>query len=187
MTQLWQQYKGYLSVLLLLILARFIWQPLWQSKQESWQQLQFSETARFKTQSLLTQADSMEQARQDMREILISAEKKLEKASDMTVFKLQTQQQLEQVFAQHSLQITLSSWREGLAEDSIQTLVLDLRFNGKLKQYLELLAQLQESSLYPSLVITEQQLTMRGQSPDSMGNITGSISLRLAVILPEVR
>lgn len=182
MIQLWRQYKGYLSVLLLLCLARFLWQPLWQAKQESWQQLQFSETARYKTQALLTQADAMEQARHNMQELLTSAEQKLGNASDMTVFKLQTQQQLEKVFAQYGLQITLSSWREGIAEGGIQTLVLDLRFNGKLKQYLELLAQLQEKSLFPSMVIIEQQLTMRAQAPDSMGFTDGSISLRLAVI-----
>jgi hypothetical protein len=184
--QIWQQYKGYISVLLVLILARFLWQPLWQAKQESWQQLHYSETAQRKAQALLTLADDMQLTQQKVQTLLISAEKKLGNASDMTNFKLQTQQQLEQLFAQQNLQITLSSWREGIAEGGIQTLVLDLRFSGKLKHYLNLLQQLQQSALIPSMVIIEQQLSVRGQTPTSMGTTDGSISLRLAVVQQEV-
>lgn len=186
MKQTWQQYKGYISVLLLLVLARFVWQPLWQAKQDSWQQLQFSETARQKAQALLALEDEMQQAQMDMQALLLATEQKLAAVADLTRYKLQTQQQLEQLFNQYDLQITLSSWRDGISENGIQALVLDLRFNGKVKNYLRLLQQLQQSAVMPSLVITEQQLTVRGQAADSMGSADGSISFRLAVIQQEV-
>lgn len=183
--QIWQQYKGYISVLLLLILARFAWQPMWLSKQENWLQLQYSETAQHKATAVLALEQDMQQVQQDMLQLLTSAEEKLGNGNDLTKFKLQSQQQLEQLFIQHNMQITLSSWREGLADGGVQTLVLDLRFNGKLKHFLNLLTQLQQSAIIPSMVIVEQQLTIRGQTAVDMGNVDGSISIRLAVSRPE--
>lgn len=185
MTLFWQQYKGYLTLLLLLLLARFVWQPLWQSKQENWQQLEYAEHARLKVQALLLLTDDMQQVQQQMQQILQDTEQKLGVASDLTSFKLHIQQQLEQLFQQNELQITLSNWRDGIAEGGIQTLVLDLRFSGKVKNYLVLLQQLQDSVVIPSMVITEQQLNNQGQAADSMGNTNGVISLRLAVTLQE--
>ncbi|KKO46969.1 hypothetical protein WG68_03280 [Arsukibacterium ikkense] len=185
MSQVWQQYKGYIIVLLILLLARFVWQPLWQSRQDNWQQLQYSENARHKAQALLTLGDDMQQAQQQIQTLLATAESKLGTANDLTRYKLQIQQQLEQLFATHQLQITLSSWRDGIADSGIQTLVLDLRFSGKAKNYLKLLHQLQHSAIIPSMVIIEQQLTMRAQTPDSMGTADGNMSLRLAVTSQE--
>lgn len=183
--QVWQQYKGYISVLLLLVLARFIWQPLWHSKQENWLQLQYSETARHKVTALLALADDMQHVQQQIQQLLASAEQKLGNGNNLTEFKLQNQQQLEQLFLQHNVQITLSSWRDGLVTDDVQTLVLDLRFSGKLKHYLNLLTQLQQSAIIPSMVIIEQQLTIRGQTADDMGDASGSISVRLAITRQE--
>ena len=187
MTQLWQQYKSYIIVLLILVLARFVWQPLWQSKQDNWQQLQFSENARYKAQALLTLGDDLQQVQQQMQLLLADAESKLGVASDITGYKLQIQQQLERLFAAHQLQITLSSWRDGIADGDIQTLVLDLRFSGKVKDYLKLLQQLQQNAIIPSMVIIEQQLTTRSQTADSMGTTDGSISLRMAVASQEAK
>ncbi|MEH8021205.1 hypothetical protein [Rheinheimera metallidurans] len=183
--QIWQQYKGYISVLLLLLLARFVWQPMWLSKQEHWLQLQYSENAQHKARALLALEQDMQQVQQDMQQLLALAEAKLGNGEDLTQFKLHSQQQLEQLFLQHNMQITLSSWREGLAEGGVQTLVLDLRFNGKLKHFLTLLNQLQQSAIIPSMVIIEQQLTIRGQTEVDMGNVDGSISIRLAVARQE--
>lgn len=185
--QLWQQYKGYISVLLLLVLARFVWQPLWQAKQETWQQLQFTEAAQSKAQALLILADDMQHYEHNMQSLLTLTEAKLGNVSSITSFKLQTQQQLEKLFAQHNLQITLSSWREGIEEGDIQTLLLDLRFSGKVKHYLNLLQQLQQSTLNPSMVIIEQQLNITGQTTLSMGTTDGNISIRLAVARQEAQ
>lgn len=185
MTQLWQQYKGYITVLFILLLARFIWQPLWQSRQDNWQQLQYSENARYKAQALLAHAEQMQQAQQQMQLLLADTQSKLGVANDLTRYKLQIQQQLERLFAGHQLQITLSSWRDGIAEGDIQTLVLDLRFSGKAKDYLKLLHQLQDSAIIPSMVIIEQQLTLRSQTASSMGTTDGSMALRLAVASEE--
>lgn len=179
--QVWQQYKSYIIVLAILVLARFIWQPMWLNKQENWLQLQYSETAQHKTTALLSLTDEMQQAEQQMQQLLTLAEQKLGDGSNLTQFKLQHQLQLEQLFLQHNLQITLSAWRDGLAEAGVQTLVLDLRFSGKLKHYLNLLMQLQQTAIIPSMVIIEQQLTIRGQTADDMGNVNGNVSIRLAV------
>jgi hypothetical protein len=183
--QIWQQYKGYISVLMLLVLARFVWQPLWHDKQESWLQLQYSETARHKATALLALAGEMQHTEQLMQQLLTATEQKLGDGSNLTEFKLQHQQQLEQLFLQHNIQITMSSWRDGLVTGDVQALVLDLRFSGKLKHYLNLLKQLQQSAIIPSMVIIEQQLTIRGQTADDMGDASGSISVRLAITRQE--
>lgn len=182
MTAIWQQYKVYLSVLLLLAIARFVWQPLWQTKQDNWQQLQFSETARQKTQGLLTLEAEMQQTQQQMQTLLQATEKRLGRAADLTRYKLQTQQQLEQLFSQYRIQISQSSWRDGLTEDGVQTILLELRFSGKVKDYLLLLQHLQQDESLPSMVIIEQQLSNRGQSEQSMGDTLGRISFRFAAL-----
>lgn len=182
MIEIWQQYKGYLTVLLLLMIVRFVWQPLWQAKQDNWQQLQFSETARKKAQALLTLETEMQQAQQQIQMLLQAAENNLGKAADLTRYKLQTQQQLEQLFSQHKLQITQSSWRDGLTDEGVQTILLELRFNGQVKDYLRLLQQLQQDGSLPSMVITEQHLSNLGQTGQSMGNTQGRVSLRFAAL-----
>lgn len=186
MKRIWQQYKGYLSILLLLVLARFVWQPLWQTKQDSWQQLQYSETAKHKAEKLLGLQAEMQSAEQEMLAILSDAEQKLGRADDITQFKLQTQQRLESVFRQHNLSISLSSWREGVIDNGVQVLVLDLRFSGRVKDYLYLLQQLQQDNELPSMVITEQQLSNNAQSVNSMGETQGRISLRFAAAVQVV-
>lgn len=182
MTQVWQKYKNYFSILILLLVVKYIWFPLWQGKQEKWIKLHFTEASIAKAESLLVFQDEMELVAQQVSALLADAENKLGKTSDITRYKVQTQQQLEQFFLDNNLQIDLSSWRDGVETQGVQTLVLDLRFSGQLKNFLNLLYQLQNTTDMPAIGIHEQQLTMRSQTATSMGQVDGSISFKLAVV-----
>ncbi|WP_337841048.1 hypothetical protein [Rheinheimera sp.] len=180
-----QPYKAYLPWLVVLLVARFVWQPLWETRQENWQQLAFNQNTLAKTQALLTLSAEMSEAQQHMGMLVKAAELKLTPAENLTRVKLDTQQQLEQMFNQHNLQISLSAWRDGVMQQDVQTLVLDLSFSGKLQDYLKLQQQMQQQVSLPSLLLLNQRLNIRGQNAQQLGDVTGDVSLRVAIRLKD--
>jgi len=183
MMQALQPYKGYLPWLALLLLARFIWQPLWTEKSENWQQIQVSQNTLEKTKALLDASEQMKSAQQQISAMVEGAQNKLIPAENLTRVKIDTQQQIEQLFTQHNLTISLSSWRDGIVKTNVQTLVLDLSFSGQLVDYLNLQSDLQAQSPFASMVFVEQRLTIRNQNETQLGEISGDVSIRVAIQL----
>lgn len=176
-----QQYKHYLQLLLLLLLIKFAWSPLWQAKTDNWQRLEQSERNLAKTRALLQLDSEMAQQQVNMRELLKQAEGQVAQSNDIVSYKLALQTRLEQVFKQHELQITTSDWRDGVPEDDIRVLLLDLRFTGKVKDYLQLLSTLQQDDSFRMMALQADQLSIKSQTPTSMGQVNGRITFQLAV------
>lgn len=177
------KYKHYLLVIGLLVLAKFVWVPLWETKEQNWQQQASNQQNLNKTLALLALKQEMAEKQQLMADSLAIAESKFANTNDVTSYKLQAQSELESLFQQNQLTISSSSWRDGLTNGDIQTLLLDIRFTGNLKAYLQLLQQLKVSAELANVSLESNQLTIRGQTQDKLGAVNGQISLKLAVKL----
>lgn len=178
-----EQYKHYLILLLLLVLAKFVWVPLWDSKAEYWQTQQQAERNLVKTQALLLIGGQMSEQQQQMQALVEKLENAMTQTKDITSFKLNIQSQLEKLVKTHQLEISSSDWREGLLKDDIQTLLLDLRLVGKTKHYIEFFAAMQKIPDLRQLVVVSQSFSVRGQNDTSMGSINGQVSVSVSVKL----
>ena len=175
------KYKSYLVLIAALVLAKFVWVPMWDTKQDNWRQQKTIQANLSKTQGLLALRKEM-QTRQDvMSSRLANTESQFAQTSNITSYKLTAQSALEKLFKSHDMKLTNSSWRDGLIDDDIQTLLLDIRFTGALKSYLHLLQDLQQKHDFSNISLNANQLSIRGQSESELGNVTGRVSLKLAV------
>ncbi|NRD74686.1 hypothetical protein HQQ94_15945 [Shewanella sp. VB17] len=177
------KYKRYLILVGVLMLMKFVWVPLWQTKQDNWQQQQKNQVNLNKTHGLLALADEMQQKQEIMSTRLQQAESHFAQTQNITRYKLDTQSGLESLFKRHEIELSNSSWREGLISDDIQSLLLDIRFSGSLKQYLHLLHELKQNQDFANVSLDSNQLNIRGQTPAKLGTVNGRVSLKLAVKL----
>ncbi|WP_394146921.1 hypothetical protein [Shewanella atlantica] len=177
------KYKRYLILVAVLVLIKFAWVPLWETKQENWQQQQKNQSNLNKTRALLALKDEMQARQETMLKRLQQAELGFAQATNVTSYKLASQSNLERLFKRHDIELSNSSWRDGLKNDDIQTLLLDIRFAGSLKQYLKLLKELQHNAEFANVSLDSNQLSIRGQTEDKLGRVNGRVTLKLAVKL----
>lgn len=175
------KYRHYFLVIGLLILIKYIWLPLWDSKQENWQNQQSLQSNLNKTLALLAIKQDMSQAHVLMSERLAEAESSLESTNNLISYKLSTQSNLEKLFKRFDIAISNSTWRDGLINEDIQSLFLDIRYSGSLIQYLNFLDALQQGEHYSNITIDTNQISISGQSPQQLGTVNGAMSLSLAV------
>lgn len=180
------KYKRYLILVAVLVLIKFVWVPLWVTKQENWQQQQKTQSNLNKTRALLALKDEMKARHETMSTRLQQAESGFAQTASITGYKLTAQSKLERLFKHHDIELSNSSWRDGLINDDIQALLLDIRFSGSLKQYLHLLRELQQNVEFANVSLDSNQLSIRGQTAQKLGRVNGRVSLKLAVkLLPE--
>ncbi|MGI2113424.1 hypothetical protein ACRN9G_07460 [Shewanella frigidimarina] len=175
------KYKRYLFLIGLLILIKYIWQPLWDSKQENWQNQQYLQSNLNKTRALLAIKQDMSQKYSLMSQRLAEAESGLASTDNLISYKLTTQSDLEKLFKQFDISISNSTWRDGLIDEGVQSLFLDIRYSGSLLQYLNFLNNLQQDESYSNITIATNQISISGQSAERLGTINGAMSLSLAV------
>ncbi|GIU49868.1 hypothetical protein TUM4438_34400 [Shewanella sairae] len=177
------KYKHYLIMIGILVLAKFVWVPLWDTKEQNWQQQASTQQNLNKTLALLSLKDEMAKKQRQMANSLQLTESKFADTTDVTSYKLTAQSELESLFKHNQLVISSSNWRDGIANDDIQTLLLDIRFTGELKAYLQFLQQLKAKPELSNVSLESNQLTIRGQTKHKLGSVNGQISLKLAVKL----
>ncbi|GIU46053.1 hypothetical protein [Shewanella algidipiscicola] len=177
------KYKRYLILVAVLVLMKFVWVPLWETKQDNWQQQQQAQSNLNKTRALLALKDEMLVRKTTMSVRLEQAESGFAQTASITSYKLTAQSKLESLFKRHNIELSNSSWRDGLKTNDIQTLLLDIRFTGSLKQYLSLLQELQQNGDFANVSLDSNQLSIRGQTSDKLGSVNGQVSLKLAVKL----
>lgn len=177
------KYKRYLILVGVLVLIKFVWVPLWETKQDNWQQQQKTQSNLNKTRALLALKDEMQVKHEIMVTRLQQAETRFAQTANLTSYKLTAQSGLESLFERYDIELSNSSWRDGLKNDDIQTLLLDIRFSGTLKQYLHLLQELQHNVEFLNVSLDSNQLSIRGQTSDKLGSVNGRVSLKLAVKL----
>jgi len=177
------KYKRYLILVGVLVLIKFVWVPLWETKQENWQQQQKTRSNLNKTKALLALKDEMHERQQIMSYRLQEAESHFAQTDNVTSYKLTAQSKLESLFKRHDIELSNSSWRDGLKNDDIQTLLLDIRFEGQVKQYLHLLQELQQNDEFTNVSPESNQMSIRKQTAQKLGSVNGRVSLKLAVKL----
>ncbi|UCX03978.1 hypothetical protein ACRWQL_15595 [Shewanella sp. HL-SH4] len=180
------KYKHYLLLIGLLILIKYIWLPLWDSKQDNWQNQQYLQSNLNKTRALLAIKQDMSHAHMVMSQRLAEAESGLASTDNLISYKLTTQSNLEKLFKRFDIVISNSTWRDGLIDEGVQSLFLDIRYSGSLIQYLSFLDDLQQGEQYSNITIDTNQINVSGQSADNLGSINGAMSLSLAVKITSV-
>jgi len=180
------KYKHHFLLIGLLILIKYIWLPLWDSKQENWQNQQYLQSNLNKTLALLAIKQDMSQAHVLMSQRLAEAEADLASTDNLISYKLTTQSNLEKLFKRFDIVISNSTWRDGLINEGVQSLFLDIRYSGPLIQYLNFLDVLQQDEHYSNITIDTNQISINGQSSKTLGTVNGAMSLSLAVkVNPE--
>jgi hypothetical protein len=179
------KYQKHLLLLGLLMVAKFIWVPLWESKQEHWQLLSQGQHNLAKMKALITISQPMSQRQDEINQQLQQSELLMPSTTDLTTYKLTAQAAIENLFSRYQLSLDRTAWRNGVNERDIHVLLLDLRFNGKLKHYLRLLEELDTSKDFINLIIVRDELNIRSQSQTSLGTVDGQVTLQLAVKIDQ--
>lgn len=178
-----QLIKNRMLILLLLVLLviKFIWVPLWDEKQQAWQRIVALEKSAAKSQSLIEQESKIQERSGIIESMLDSIELFIPTTQNMSGLKLQQQQKVEALISSHSLTITQISWNDGLLEQGIQPIYLDIRLSGEVNKLIEFMISLEQSTDFNVYGLESLRMNFNGQSDDKMGNFRGSLMLVLPV------
>jgi hypothetical protein len=180
------KYKKLLIMLGLLLLAKFIWVPVWEHKQNQWAQLSQGQHNLNKTQALIALSEQMKQREEEISWQLASIENLIPETENLASYKLASQNTIESLFQKHNLILDRTAWRDGVNQQNIHKLFFDLHFNGKLKNYLSLTHNLATASALFNISIFEENLNITGQESGTLGQVSGNVSLQLSVkVLPN--
>ncbi|QYJ74051.1 hypothetical protein [Shewanella sp. FJAT-52076] len=180
-----KKYRVHLMVITLLVLAKFVWVPLWESKQQQWQQREGFLGSSAKYKGLIEQEAQLVKLRQLSQQRVSETEADFESVDNLTQYKLSLQTVLEPLFKSSDVDVLLTTWRNGPVQQDVQELQLDLTFRGKLSGYLDLLSKLQQPGVYQGELIGEKfQLSTRSNAlPETA--INGQMTFRFRYITPS--
>lgn len=175
--------KLMLSVLAFLLVARFVVQPIF-----NWQQQQIIEIAsqtkkQVKVQRVIDRLPKISQALRKLQQTNQTLEAFYSHQTSLEAFKLQQQQELEQLFEQHNIKIENYNWVAEMPGPITQVRA-KISFTGKTKDFA--LLQLAIAGLPKLLEIGEWTLHIKRLNDHSLGNARGSLLL-LAYNIPAAQ
>lgn len=173
-------YRHYLVILLILALAKFVWVPQWQEKNDSWLRLTTIEQNLTRVEHLLSREQEISQKRDSLSEQLEKVEQQLQRTDNLVRYRLQQQKKVEESAERAGLSVEQMSWRDGIIQQDTHSQALDIRLSGELKGYIEFLSTLRKEGL-SHFRLSRSNVSVRGQSPQTPGTINASLSLQVLV------
>lgn len=175
------KYKSPLIFIVLLVVAKFFWIPMWDSKEASWQEYTDINNKQSKTLALVGLADEMQDTHDEAQKMLEHINEKILSTDNITKFKLTVQTGLGELFADNNLEVTNLKWRDGIEADGVKQLFVDLTVNGKMRSFLSVSAQLKQK--LKQVELTQLKLSIKQQTEKSLGRARGNLTLKLSVKL----
>jgi hypothetical protein len=178
-----QVYQKYLLPLAVLVLLKFVLVPLWDAKEDNYQQLASSRYNLEKTLALTGLGEQMQLRKTEMTELVSRAEATVVSGTDMTQVKLDAQSAIDNLLRDSALNLTNSNWTDGLGEADITTVFYELSFSGDLLNYLKFLQQFTTDPAYAGMALESSRLRLTQQETAQTTQIDAAISIRLPVRL----
>jgi len=175
------KYKSPLTFIAILVLAKFVWLPMWDLKEASWQEYKDINNTQAKTLALVGLAEEMQGTHLEAQKILEQVNHQILSTNNLTKFKLTVQAGLGDLFVDYNLNVTTLSWRDGIEADGVKQLFVDLNVNGKMRSFLSISTQLKEK--LKQVELTKLKLNIQRQTEDSLGLARGNLTLKLSVRL----
>jgi hypothetical protein len=172
-----------LALLALLALVKFIIAPVFE-----WQAdlLNSSRDMQFKldkSKSYIKSIEKIENRKVKLEQKLKTNLESIERYQVLSRYQLEKQKNLEQLFTEQSLKIKSIVWRDPIELDEGMQLSVIVQFSGKLKNYIS--TQMIVAGYGNSVEIANIGLTIRKQTQQSLGDITGNMVLLFKVIKEE--
>lgn len=176
-------YQKYLPLLLVLLLANFVLMPLWDAKEENYQQFATTSYNLEKTKALTGLGEQMQSRKTELAALVQQAEKAMVAGSDLTQIKLNAQSNIENLLRSHQLNLANSNWTDGLGEADISTFYYDCSFGGDMLSYLKFLQQFASEPSFASFAIESSRIRVSDQTFEQPGKVDVFLSIKLVVRL----
>lgn len=125
-----EQYKKYLPWLLLLVLAKFVWVPLVETRNEEKAELGVISSQVVKTQNTIMNRQAFELRSKELEEAINQTERHFFRSEDESAFRLAFQQQLETETKALNLEVESIRWLEPLREGVVSWFNLEVVLLG---------------------------------------------------------
>ena len=173
------KYKTALISIAVLTLFKFMWVPLWDTKQASIIELEEISNQKAKTIALLSLTADMDKKHNEMKRILSEISQQISTTSNLTQFKLTTQKKLTELFTEYNIDVMSLAWRNGIEKNQMKQLYIDLSVKGKTKSFLSISTYINKK--IKQIELNHMQLNIRNQSDTSLGTVRGRITWELYV------
>ncbi|SFC52347.1 hypothetical protein [Pseudoalteromonas denitrificans] len=171
-----------LSFMAVLIVAKFIFVPIfdWQNKQL--QSIKLLEKKQQKMTSVLTSKNETNEANTSLIKINSVGESFFFPYQTESAFKLKQQKMLETLVTKHKVQIERIAWQViTVFEDlSVKRYQLQLSIKGKTNQVVELFSAFENNEKL--IDIKNFNVSFKGQRENTLGQLSGNLTLQLYVI-----
>lgn len=178
-----QMYQKYLLPLAVLLLLKFVLVPLWDAKEEYYQQFASSRYNLEKTLALTGLGEQMQQRKAEMTTLVSHAETAVVSGTDITQVKLNAQSAIDNLLRDSSLNLANSNWTDGLGEEDITIVFYEFSFSGDLLNYLKFLQQFTTEPAYAGMSLESSRLRLTQQDTTQPQQIDASVSIRMPVRL----
>ncbi|MGR5277144.1 hypothetical protein ACPV5J_10730 [Vibrio rotiferianus] len=125
-----EQYKKYLPWLLLLVLAKFVWMPLIETRNADKAELGVISSQIVKTQNIIENREAFELRSKELEAAINQAERHFFRSEDESAFRLAFQQQLEAESKALNLEVESIRWLEPLREGVVSWFNLEVVLSG---------------------------------------------------------
>ncbi|MGI9832773.1 hypothetical protein ACJPQX_05735 [Vibrio vulnificus] len=125
-----EQYKKYLPWLLLLVLAKFVWMPLIETRNANKAELSVIRSQIVKTQNIIENREAFEHRSKELEAAINQTERHFFRSEDESAFRLALQQQLEAEAKARSLEVDSIRWLDPLREGVVSWFNLEVELSG---------------------------------------------------------
>jgi Tfp pilus assembly protein PilO len=174
-----KQHAWLLSLVALLVIAKFIIMPIF-----TWQDALLADIGVLTTkQKKISKVLANQHSNKQLGEKLLTTLKPVDGLffpfqSD-TRFKLSQQKMLEELLAEHNLNVGNVGWQVTTDLDmlGVTRYPISIRFTGKTADTINFIAAIERNSRH--IEISKLNLTLKGQRGEGIGRINGNVTLRL--------
>lgn len=168
--------------LLFLVMLKFVWLPSWEEKQLYWSRTAELKKSVVKSENLLENISMLKGMNSELATMLKRLSAEFPSAENLTKLKLARQQQLEKLFAKHNVSIQQVNWKDGLLDNNVYPLRLDLSVQGELTGFIDMMLELETHSDFNTVTLLDMRMNIDGQSDLKLGSLRGSMSLQFAAL-----
>lgn len=168
-----KKYKLLLSLLTILVFAKFIIVPIFLWQEQLVHENRSKEKKLIKITNVLTTTDKVDTFNQTLANLLAQAEKLFFPHQSDSDFKLNQQQMLEGLFNKYNLRTNNFGWQTSteLKKEGLKRYQVNIRFDGNFVDIIAMYTNLE--SLTPWLEIDNFNISTKGQQKNALGYIKG--------------
>jgi len=174
-----KQHAWLLSLVVLLVIAKFIIMPIFIWQDALLADIRVLTTKQQKISKVLANQHNNQQLAEQLLTSLKPVDALFFPYQSETRFKLSQQKMLEALLAEHNLNVGNVGWQVTTAFEQLNVTryPINIRFTGKTADTIKFIAAIESNSRH--IEISKLNLTLKGQRGEKIGRINGNITLRL--------